>query len=95
MTLSKLQFAGGPELDGQGGCLATHEHGRATTLLYSGVVLGVLAGAAISTYLWRQRVRALNLLNSSPLDRAESLIESCESKLEDLERAFEEMKAAR
>jgi len=68
---------------------------RNQALLYSSVALGVLAGAAISTYLWRQRVQALELLNASPLERAEELIASCESKLEDIERAFEDMKAGR
>jgi hypothetical protein len=67
---------------------------KAATLLYGGVAIGVLAGAAISTYLWRQRVRALNLLNLTPLERAEQLIESCESKLESIENAFAELKAA-
>lgn len=76
---------------GQGGAcaLASNE-----TLLYGGVALGVLVGAAISTYLWRQRVRALNLLHQSPLERAEQLIASCESKLESIETAVAELKAA-
>lgn len=84
MAFSKLQTAGGPDLGAET---------RGNALLYSGIVLGLVAGAAVSTYLWRQRVRALNLLNLSPLERAEALISSCESKLEDIERAFEEMKA--
>jgi len=65
------------------------------SLLYGGVALGVLAGAALSTYLWRQRVRALNLLNVSPLQRAEQLISSCEGKLDSIERAVSDLKAAR
>lgn len=69
--------------------------GRGGSLLYGGVALGVLAGAAISTYLWRQRVRALDLLNVSPLERAEQLISSCEGKLDSIERAVAELKAAR
>jgi hypothetical protein len=76
------------------GCSDGGEHTKMATLLYGGVAIGVLAGAAISTYLWRQRVRALNLLNLTPLERAEQLIESCESKLESIENAFAELKAA-
>lgn len=68
---------------------------RGARLLYGGVALGLLAGAAISTYLWRQRVRALDLLNLSPLEKAEQLIASCEGKLESIERAVAELKAAR
>ncbi|MDF2441100.1 MAG: hypothetical protein JWN98_2084 [Abditibacteriota bacterium] len=67
---------------------------RLSTLIYGGVALGVLAGAALSTYLWRQRVRAQILLNLSPLERAEQLIASCESKLESIENAFAELNAA-
>ena len=69
--------------------------GRGGSLLYGGVALGVIAGAAISTYLWRQRVRALDLLNVSPLERAEQLISSCEGKLDSIERAVAELKATR
>lgn len=65
---------------------------RGSALLYGAMAVGVLAGAAISTYLWRQRVRALNLLNASPLERAEEIIANCESKLEDIERSFENLK---
>jgi hypothetical protein len=67
----------------------------AGALLYGGVALGVLAGAALSTYLWRQRMRALNLLHTSPIERAEQLITSCESKLEAIERSVKELKSAR
>jgi len=70
-------------------------NGSAGALLYGGVALGVLAGAALSTYLWRQRIRALNLLHTSPIDRAEQLITSCESKLEAIERSVKELKSAR
>ena len=66
---------------------------KGAALLYGAVAVGVVAGAAISTYLWRQRVRALNLLNMTPLERAEEIIANCESKLEDIERAFENLKA--
>ncbi|PQV63200.1 hypothetical protein B1R32_11425 [Abditibacterium utsteinense] len=64
---------------------------RHETLLYSGVALGVLAGAAISTYIWRQRVKAAALLNLTPLERAERLIEACESKLDSIEKSVREI----
>jgi len=66
---------------------------RLSALIYGGVALGVVAGAALS-YLWRQRTRAQILLNLSPLERAEQLIASCESKLESIENAFAELNAA-
>jgi hypothetical protein len=93
MAFSKLQTAGGPDLGAVAESGPASALARGNALLYSGIVLGLVAGAAVSTYLWRQRVRALNLLNLSPLERAEALISSCESKLEDIERAFEDMKA--
>lgn len=62
-------------------------------LLWSGITLGILAGAAAATYLWTTRAR-----NGSqpelPLDRAESLIASCESKIQDIERAISDLKDA-
>jgi hypothetical protein len=64
---------------------------RNETLLYSGVALGVLVGATISTYVWRQRVRAAALLNMTPLERAERLIEACEAKLDSLEKSVREV----
>lgn len=63
-------------------------------LLYGGVTLGLLASAALSVYLWKQRERALNLLQTTPFERAEELISSCEHKIEDIERAIEELKQA-
>ena len=57
-------------------------------LLYGGVALGVLAGAALSTYMWRLRVR--EALQASPDQRAEKIIESCEKKLERIERLMNE-----
>lgn len=57
-------------------------------LLYGGVALGVLAGAALSTYVWRARVRAA--LNASPGERADKIIESCERKLERIEQLMRE-----
>ena len=53
-------------------------------LLYGGVALGVLAGAAVSTLVWRARVRAA--LEASPGKRADKIIESCERKLERIEQ---------
>ena len=57
-------------------------------LIYGGVALGVLAGAAVSTYMWRARVR--EALNASPDERAEKIIESCERKLERIEKLMQE-----
>ncbi len=58
------------------------------TLLYGGVALGVIAGAALSTYVWRARVRAA--LEASPGERADKIIESCERKLERIEQLMRE-----
>ena len=57
-------------------------------LVYGGVALGVLAGAAISTYMWRTRVRAA--LEASPGERADKIIEACEKKLERIEHLMHE-----
>jgi len=65
------------------------------SLLLGGVALGVVAGAAVATYLWRQKVRAIEILSVSPLERAEQLISSCEDKLDSIDRAVSELKAAR
>ena len=62
-------------------------------LLWSGVSLGVVAGAALATYLWLGRERG-NGTPEPPLDRAEALIASCESKINDIERAISELKEA-
>ncbi len=67
---------------------------RGGALLYGGVTLGLVASAALSVYLWKQRERALNLLQATPFERAEELISSCEHKIEDIERAIEELKQA-
>lgn len=71
--------------------LAGYEGTRSETLLYSGVALGLVAGAAISTYVWRQRVKAAALLNLSPLERAEQLIAACEQKLDSIEQSVREL----
>lgn len=103
MALRKLQIAGAPfgrsahpalqalGLDGSGA--SRREPGR-DALLYGGVALGLVAGAAISAYLWKQRAHALNLLQATPFERAEELIASCEHKIEDIERAIDELKNA-
>lgn len=58
-------------------------------LLYGGIALGVLAGAALSTYIWRQRVQAG--LEHTPLERADQLIEACESKLDRIEKLMSDL----
>lgn len=68
---------------------------KGSPFFYGAVAIGVLVGAAFSTYLWRQRVRALNLLQTTPLERAEQIISNCEDKLEAIERAIDDLKAAR
>lgn len=59
-----------------------------SALVYGGVVLGILAGAAVSTYVWRARVH--EALDASPGERADKIIESCEKKLERIERLMQE-----
>ncbi len=60
----------------------------ANEILIYGVALGVLAGAAVSTYVWRARVR--EALNDSPDERADKIIEACEKKLERIEQLMQE-----
>lgn len=64
---------------------------RSDVWLYGGVALGVLAGAAASTWVWRQRVRAA--LERSPLDKADKMIESCERKLEHIEKMMRDLQS--
>ncbi len=66
-------------------------NGKSEALLYGGITLGVLAGAALSTYVWRQRVRAA--LEKSPADKADKMIESCERKLERIEKMMRDLQA--
>jgi hypothetical protein len=68
---------------------------RKEELLYGGIALGVFAGAAIATYLWKRRTGEMGEASASPLVRAEQLIESCESKLESIERAISDLKSSR
>jgi hypothetical protein len=94
MDLGKMQFAGAGEVMPhvlESFHLRRQEENKA--LLYGGIALGVLAGAALSTYVWMQRSRASNL-HHTPIDRAEALISSCESKIADIEQAIEELKEA-
>ena len=57
-------------------------------VIYAGIALGVLAGAAVSTYVWRSRVR--EALDASPDKRADKIIEACEKKLERIEQLMQE-----
>ena len=66
-------------------------NGTSEALLYGGITLGVLAGAALSTYVWRHKVRAA--LERSPADKADKMIESCERKLEQIERMMRDLQA--
>lgn len=94
MQLGKLQVAGASSGEVLPVIHWGEDNRNNNALLYSGIALGVVAAAAVSTYLWIQRTRALNLLSATPFDRAEQLINSCESKIEDIERAIEELKEA-
>jgi hypothetical protein len=64
---------------------------RAAALWYGGVAVGVLAGAALSTFLWRRRISAV-VPDVSPLERAEELIALCERKLETIEQSVADLK---
>ena len=74
--------------------VSDNAEGHGSALLYGSIAAGVLLGAAVSTYLWRQHTRALNLLNMSPLERAEHMIANCERKLEAIERSFADLEGA-
>ena len=62
---------------------------KSAAILYSGVALGLMAGAAISTYVWRQKVKAANMM--TPLQRAEKMIAACEKKLENIEKSVQNL----
>ncbi len=62
---------------------------RNDALIYGGVVVGVLAGAALSTYIWRMRVKAA--LDASPLEQADKIIDACEKKLERIEKLMRDI----
>lgn len=53
----------------------------------------VLAGAAVSTFLWRRRLRVVQAI-VSPLERAEELIANCERKLDTIEKSVADIKEA-
>ena len=57
-------------------------------ILVYGIALGLLAGAAVSTYVWRSRVR--EALEASPDERADKIVEACEKKLERIEKLMQE-----
>lgn len=59
-------------------------------LLWFGAVC-VLAGAAVSTFLWRRRLQAVQA-TVSPLERAEELIAICERKLDTIEKSVADIK---
>lgn len=65
------------------------------SLIYSAVAIGVVLGAAASAYWWKSRARALSLLQTTPFDRVEELISGCENKIEDIERAIEDLKKSK
>lgn len=69
----------------------TNNESQKDTLLYSGIAVGILLGAAAATWLWRQRVQMLEELNASPEDRAEDIIASVEDKLASIEKAMAEI----
>ena len=73
------------------GLTPSRKHDRSHLLWYGGVAVGVLAGAAVSTILWRRRLRALQAA-VSPLERAEELIANCERKLETIEQSVADLK---
>ena len=66
---------------------------RGAALWYGGVAVGVLAGAAVSTLLWKRHLSAL-AEQLSPLERAEQLIENCEKKLESIEQSVADLKSS-
>jgi hypothetical protein len=86
-TMRRLQLANAPL-----GVNYTREEKSNNTLLYGAIALGLVAGAAASAYWWKGRTRALELLQSTPFERVEELISSCEGKIEDIERTIEELK---
>lgn len=53
--------------------------------------MGVLAGAALSTFLWRRRLHSVEG-GLSPLERAEALIANCERKLDTIEQSVADLK---
>jgi len=64
---------------------------RSDVWLYGSLALGVLVGAAVSTYVWQKRVR--EALDKSPLDKADKMIEACERKLEHIEKMMSDLQS--
>ena len=62
------------------------------SILYGGLAVGALIGIVVSTYFWRRHAQTLD---KTPSERAETLMESCESKLEEIERALAELQSSR
>ena len=71
--------------------LAGDARNRNETLLYGGLAVGVLAGAALSTYVWRSRLRFA--LRASPVEKADKMIEACEKKLESIEAMMRDLQS--
>ncbi len=84
-----MQTAGAPTIEYSNFQVSRHN------LIYGAVAVGVVVGAAASAYWWRGRARALNLLETTPYERVEELITSCENKIEDIERTIEELKKSK
>lgn len=72
-----------------------HQDEKKEIVLYGGIALGVLLGATLATYLWKRRANGIAELSTSPLERAEQLIESCETKLESIEQAISDLRSSR
>ena len=72
-----------------------NDHNHKEIWLYSGLALGVIAGAAAATYFLTRHRNELAAVMATPTERAEQLIESCEAKLDSIERAISELKESR
>ncbi len=70
-----------------------YSNGASRPYVFGAVALGVAAGVVASAMWWRNRVRE-EILQSTPLERVEDLIASCESKIEDIERSIENLKGS-
>lgn len=67
----------------------TRHEKQNSALIYGGLALGVLAGAALSTYIWRVRVNAA--MGATPTEKADKLIDACEKKLERIEKLMRDL----
>ncbi len=84
-----MQTAGGTRFEYSNGEESHHQ------LIYGAVAAGIVLGAAASAYWWRGRARALKMLETTPFERVEELIASCENKIEDIERTIEDLKKSK